>query len=117
LEHEQVELNKVIDILQRETEGIYNLMVAGELIQVTAEHPFFVEGKGWIKVSELMPGDKLKTSAQGSEVIESINKISGKVTVYNIEVDGNHNYFVTDKKILVHNKSIETENEKPDDKR
>lgn len=117
LEHQQVELNKVTNILQRETEGIYNLMVAGELIQVTAEHPFFVEGKGWMKVSELQPGNKLKTSTQGSEIIESIKKISGKVTVYNIEVDGNHNYFVTDKKILVHNKSIETENEKPDDQR
>ena len=32
--------------------------------------------------------------------------MSETVVVYNMEVDGNHNYFVTGSTILVHNKNI-----------
>jgi RHS repeat-associated protein len=109
LESEKVELSKVINTLKRETEGIYKLTIGKEIIQVTAEHPFYVEGKGWTTVKELKVDDKLKTSSRKERVIKSIEQLIGKVTVYNIEVDGNHNYFITDSKILVHNKSIEKE--------
>ncbi|UEQ78615.1 hypothetical protein [Chryseobacterium arthrosphaerae] len=35
--------------------------------------------------------------------VESINLLDEKVKVYNFEVEGNHNYYVSEKGILVHN--------------
>ena len=103
---DQIEISKVVNTLHRETEGIYELIIGKEAIHVTAEHPFYVESKNWITVKDLQAGYKLKTSTGKIQAIKSIRQFSGKVTVYNIEVDGNHNYFVTGSTILVHNKNI-----------
>lgn len=49
----------------------------------------------------------LKSSDNKATVkVNAIKELSKAVTVYNIEVDGNHNYFVTGSTILVHNKNI-----------
>jgi RHS repeat-associated protein len=107
IEKDKVELSKVINTLTRETQGIYEITAGKEIINVTAEHPFYVVGKGWIKAKELQAGDVLKSSDGKIKVqVSSIKKLSKAVTVYNIEVDGNHDYFVTNSTILVHNKNI-----------
>ncbi len=103
---ERVELNKVVRVLNRQTKNIYELTVPKEKIFVTAEHPFYVDGKGWVKVKELKPGDKLKTSTGDNLKVITLRLKSKYVEVHNIEVDGNHNYFVTAISILVHNKDI-----------
>jgi len=107
IEKEKLELNKVVNTLSRKTQGIYEITAGNETISVTAEHPFYVAGKGWTKVKELKIGDVLKSSDNKATVsVSSIRELSQSVTVYNIEVDGNHNYFVTGSTILVHNKNI-----------
>jgi RHS repeat-associated protein len=111
LAYERVELSKVINILKRQTNGIYELSVAGEKIYVTAEHPFYVEGKGWVVVKNLQPTDMLRTSKGIKLKVEKVKVMSKDVEVYNIEVDGNHNYFVTSSSILVHNKNISEKQE------
>ena len=105
-ETNQIQLSRVVETLKRETNGIYEIVIGKEQIFVTAEHPFYVEGKGWITVKNLQVGQTVKAFANQSQSIIRINKLSDKVTVYNIEVDGNHNYFVTSTSILVHNKNI-----------
>jgi Pretoxin HINT domain len=112
LELEKVELSRVTNVLKRPTKGIYELLVAEEKILVTAEHPFYVEGKGWVTVRKLKPGDRLRTATQKKLKVGAVKSISQYVEVYNIEVDGNHNYFVTNSSILVHNKNIK-ETEEP----
>ena len=107
IEKNKVELSKVINTLNRATEGVYEIAVGKEIINVTAEHPVYVIGKGFTKVKDLKAGDVLKSSDGKMKVqISSIKKLSKTVTVYNIEVDGNHDYFVTSSSILVHNKYI-----------
>ncbi|MBK6828711.1 MAG: hypothetical protein IPG86_18505 [Chitinophagaceae bacterium] len=107
IEADKVELNTVTNTLNRETKGIYKITAGKELIHVTAEHPFYVSGKGWVKARDLKKGDKLKSSdGKVSVQIASIKQVSETVVVYNMEVDGNHNYFVTGSTILVHNKNI-----------
>lgn len=106
LEAEKVELSRVTKVLKRPTNGIYELLVAEEKILVTAEHPFYVEGKGWVMVRELKPDDRLRTSTRKKLKVDAVKSITQYVEVYNIEVDGNHNYFVTNSSILVHNKNI-----------
>lgn len=107
IEKDKLELNKVINTLNRTTQGIYEITAGKETIHVTAEHPFYVVDKGWIKAKDLQAGDNLKSSDSKAVIkISSIKELSETVTVYNIEVDGNHNYFVTGSTILVHNKNI-----------
>jgi hypothetical protein len=55
-------------------------------------------------VKDLQIGDKLKTKSNSKDQIVNIIKHQGTETVYNIEVEGNHNYFITKTNILVHNK-------------
>jgi RHS repeat-associated protein len=107
LEADRVELGKVLNTLERNTGEIYELTTTDQKINVTSEHPFYVEGKGWITVKELKIGDKFKTVNRSSaEQVKRISSVKKDLIVYNIEVEGNHNYFVTSSNILVHNKYI-----------
>lgn len=99
-----VELSKVVKSFERNTNEIYELTTTNQKIYVTAEHPFYVNEKGWIKVKDLQVGFELKTNTNKKEGIVSIRRHQRPETVYNIEVEENHNYFVTGSSILVHNK-------------
>jgi hypothetical protein len=82
---------------------IYRISVGSELIGVTSPHPFYVKGRGWVKAKDLSVGDALVTRGGATVVINSIAVENVTVPVYNIEVDGMHNYFVTEVEFLVHN--------------
>jgi len=74
-------------------------------INTTDNHPFYVEGKGWVPAIELEVGDELRT-ADGE--IETVSKVEVEyldeaVLIYNLEVEGYHTYFVSDESVLVHN--------------
>ncbi|MEO5643559.1 MAG: polymorphic toxin-type HINT domain-containing protein [Bacteroidia bacterium] len=103
----RIELGQVTNILSHQANEIYSLQTTNQRILATADHPFYVEGKGWTSVNKLQVGDKLRTNINGNfEEIKNLQLTSQSVSVYNIEVDKNHNYFVTNNKILVHNKYI-----------
>jgi RHS repeat-associated protein len=116
VEKNTVELSKVINTLNRKTQGLYEITAGKETIHVTAEHPFYVIGKGWVKAKDLQAGYVLKSSDNKATVkVNAIKELSKAVTVYNMEVDGNHDYFVTSSTILVHNKNIkEIKEQKPE---
>jgi intein/homing endonuclease len=81
---------------------------------VTGEHPFYVANRGWLKVKQLKKGDLFKSKkAEIRETITSIKLIQRKTQVFNIEVDKNHNYFITNSAILVHNKQVPTPSNNP----
>lgn len=94
---------------------------------VTGEHPVWVSGDSetiaprreaqignqgdiefgegaWLRAKDLKQNDRL-LSLDGSELyVKHIQIHQGNFTVYNITVEGLHNYAVTDAKIIVHNK-------------
>ena len=72
----------------------------------TAGHPFFVEGKGWVCVKDLVVGDKLVDKSGMSEEIDSILRRDEPVSVYNMSVESYENYFVGSRGFLVHNKTV-----------
>ncbi len=103
-EKEELELNSIVKFFKREVTEVYNITVGKEVITVTSEHPFYVTGKGWVKVRDLKEEDLLLTSKGKTKKITTITKENRTLFVYNIEVADNHNYFVSKKKVLVHNK-------------
>lgn len=75
-------------------------------IECTTEHPFWVEGKGWVAACELATGDLLKRIAAGADLRVASSLLTGvKADVFNFEVAGVHNYFVGRWGVLVHNQS------------
>ena len=60
----------------------------------------------WVDAGELSVGDKILHVDGLEHTIESIENYDDTIDVYNIEVDGNHNYYAEN--YLVHNKGIES---------
>ena len=69
--------------------------------KVTGEHPYFVEG-GWKRVKDLKIGDKLLHKNGKKVKVKTLEKFDEPMTIYNIEVEGEHNYYADG--LLVHNK-------------
>jgi hypothetical protein len=73
---------------------VLNLHAGGRIIGTTGEHPFWVEGKGWTPAGALRIGDVL-VSHRGDRIAVDGIADSGRVeTVYNLEVEDDHTYFV-----------------------
>ena len=76
-----------------------------ETIDSTPEHPFYVEGLGWVEASSLHAGMTIWFANGTKGTVEDISNegLEEPVTVYNFEVADFHTYFVGDDGILVHN--------------
>jgi RHS repeat-associated protein len=97
---------KVTKVFNRGTVDQY--LIINERLRVTANHLFYSQGE-WRKVGTLSLADPLLDLELKDVAIHSVKKIQDKGTrkVYNIEVNGSHNYFVAadgDASYLVHNK-------------
>jgi hypothetical protein len=69
-----------------------------ETITATDEHPFYVDGYGWVNAADLVVGQEVDGS-DGKHLTVIANddyKAVDGVVVYNFEVDGDHTYFVAD---------------------
>jgi hypothetical protein len=97
-------LKRVAKTFRRERTNWLKLGIDGTFVEVTAEHPFYVLERGWCKADGLSVGDRLLPFEPFStSVITSLETIVGATTVFNLEVDDLHNYFITDEGVLVHN--------------
>lgn len=96
------ELKKVIDLSRNTSSSLVKIYVNGTEITCTPEHPFYVDGS-WVEAKDLIKGMLLTTLHGTTSSVESINFLDEKIKVYNFEVEDNHNYYVSEKGILVHN--------------
>jgi len=89
-----------------EDETVRSLTLAdGRQVQVTGNHPFWAGGD-WVAAEDLVDGAELMIAdgtGAAPALFESYANEESGVTVYNIEVEGHHNYFAGG--VLVHNKS------------
>ena len=74
-----------------------------ELIATTENHPFFVEGFGWTRVDELVPGDLVPSATNGLLTVSALEWTNRIEYVYNFGVDEYHTYFVGEVGAWVHN--------------
>ena len=67
-------------------------------------HKFYIQDKGWIRAYEVEIGDKLIAKDNNMEITD-IEYIYHKepVKIYNMTVEDNHNYLITEYELLVHN--------------
>lgn len=120
----RLEVQTVKQTFIRLTDCIYTLVYdTGTKLQTTATHPFYIEGKGWVKAADLHVGDDSLLSGEVSPldiyggarlqnvsyrqskqgVIVGITVEDRAETVYNFEVNETHTYLVGDADVVVHN--------------
>ena len=72
-------------------------------IEVTGNHPIFSEDRqDFTRTTELCPGERLRARS-GVAVLQSLTRKFGGWNVFNLEVAGDHQYFVSEQIVLVHN--------------
>jgi hypothetical protein len=65
----------------------------GRSVEATPDHPFWVEGKGFVEAKRLARSDLLRKASGKSVRVGSVTAKPGKVRVYNLEVEGTHTYY------------------------
>jgi intein/homing endonuclease len=98
------EAGVVGDLKQHEVTSVIRLTLDNEnIIITTEEHPFFIEGKGWVKAGEIEVLDVCKKVDGSESLISTVEKLDETHMVYNLlSVSDNHNFYANG--ILVHNK-------------
>jgi hypothetical protein len=79
---------EVTALYRNQRDDIIKLHVGEQVIETTDNHPFWVEGKGWVFADELQVGDKLQKADGSNLTIEKVEfvKLDVPVTVYNFTV-------------------------------
>ena len=98
----------VVRLFRNKTKEWYHIFADGEEIVCTGGHPFYVVGKGFIEARKLKVSEKLLLSSRKEVIIEKVEveTLTEAETTYNFEVADFHTYYVSDSKVLVHNKCV-----------
>ena len=106
----------VLETYVRQVEKLVHLTINGEEIVTTDNHPFYVQGRGFINAGSLLVGDKL-ISVNGEDLFvekHRVEEFDEPVDVYNFQVEDYHTYFVGDCAVWVHNASSDYNLIEPD---
>lgn len=95
--------NRVIATTKRMADRVLYLYTSAELIKTTPEHPFAIQGKGYVAAGKLQKGDLLETRDAKGVVVERTEIHDEPQFVYNMEVENAHNFYVGKNAVLVHN--------------
>ena len=101
----EIGLKKVKQTFVHDEKELVHVTIAGETIDTTSEHPFYVEGYGFKPAGELQSKDKvvlLDGTIAEVETIE-VEHLEEPIKVYNFEVEDWHTYYVSGIGVLVHN--------------
>ena len=102
----QTQFGRVVRTIQRQTDALVTVRLAdsktGQAVSsltCTPEHPYFVQGQGWVEAGSLGIGSSIVTRAGPPLVVQGVDWQRAKdgtnpFTVYNFEVAGDHTYFV-----------------------
>lgn len=121
-------LTKVLKRLSHQYEGdMIAIRIRDVTIQATGNHPFYVlrgdrlasrpppqdipreelrmvEHGRWVEARDLKGGDVLQDRRGEGLIVTTVSSRHEKMQVYNLNVEGYHNYAVHDRGVLVHNK-------------
>ncbi|GAA4714512.1 polymorphic toxin-type HINT domain-containing protein [Promicromonospora umidemergens] len=109
LETGRDELQLVVETFVRTSTELFHLTIDGERVSTTAEHPFMVQGRGWLDAAFLRVGDLLVTPEGTTVPVEATDTEqrteADAEMVYNFHVETHHNYYVRvgAHVVLVHN--------------
>jgi hypothetical protein len=98
----------VTDLIRPEPKLIWRLEARDaddetETFEVTDDHPWYVEGVGWVETKDLRAGQRIETADdRGLDILE-IAPTDRVERTYNLTVDGLHTFLVGEDGAVVHN--------------
>ncbi|WP_131539878.1 polymorphic toxin-type HINT domain-containing protein [Pedobacter nototheniae] len=112
-------LQPILNVFEHETDTIVELTVDGEVISTTPEHPFYANSQ-WKEAGLLQQGDTIQLFNGKAAIVQNViykfdealqptdsncdnEQPYKRTTVYNIEVQGWHTFFIGLLWLLVHN--------------
>ncbi|MCE7989944.1 MAG: hypothetical protein DYG89_53025 [Caldilinea sp. CFX5] len=98
----EVGLYPVTDEIAHLDKEIVTLVIEGERIYTTPEHPFYVNGQ-WIDASNLSVGDLVRRLDGSAGDVEAVTVEERPQVMYNLTVAVAHTFFVGEQQWLVHN--------------
>ncbi|RYG64278.1 hypothetical protein EON77_19940, partial [bacterium] len=98
-------LERVARTFVRETRSLVHIRTDESETVATPEHPFWVDGKGFVAAGELQAGDVLATAARGASATVRAIRVeeTAPTPVFNFEVENAHTYYAGPSSVLVHN--------------
>jgi RHS repeat-associated protein len=98
----------VTDLIRPEPKPLYalHLLDAGgeaETFHATDDHPWKVEGKGWVETVNLKPQDRIDTGSGADMVVTSLEQTGRIEHTYNLTVADWHTFMVGEDQAVVHN--------------
>ncbi len=96
---------QVLETYIRKVDRLVHLIINDEEIITTVDHPFYVQGRGFICAADLLIGDRLIDCHGNILMLENytIELTNELTTVYNFKVQDFHTYHVGENGVLVHN--------------
>jgi hypothetical protein len=104
----ETSLKPVTTLFVNDEDAIWELVVettsgTSEIHRVTDNHPYYIEGQGWVEVADLAVGMSIATMEGDPVTLVSITNTGEVERTFNFEVADFHTYFVGDQHVLVHN--------------
>ncbi|MDD9946974.1 MAG: FG-GAP-like repeat-containing protein [Myxococcales bacterium] len=100
----QPETRTVDGLFSRIAAVVIVLTFGAATVEATPEHPFYMPaGERWVPAAALEIGDEILIWEGHLVTVTGREERMGDVRVFNLEVEGNHNYFLDDPAILTHN--------------
>jgi RHS repeat-associated protein len=79
------------------------VVISGETIETTPEHPFFTLEAGWLIGEDLKPGMHVPSHDGEAGIVETVEFARGRAIMYNLTVEVAHTFYVGEGEWLVHN--------------
>ena len=105
LSNNEIELKSVLELIESSTLETYKMSINNKIVEMTPRHQIYIIDKGWTRAYDVKVGDKMLSSNGDKIEITNIEhiKYDEPIKTYNLTVEDNSNYFVTDIQVLVHN--------------
>ena len=111
-ETKEKELKKVKRLFRNKTKEWLHLTILNEETKTeeeiicTKNHRIYIKNKGWIEANEILENEEvlLYNNVIGKVIRKELENLTYEETTYNFEVEDNHNYYVGEECVLVHNK-------------
>ena len=104
------ELKTVTALTAQHRDRLIELRIEGEAepLRPSLDHPFWVRRasaghEAWIEAGAMLVGDLVLDRGGNWHKVLAVKPLEGLQTVYNFEVDGDHDYYVGKSGVLVHN--------------
>jgi len=104
----EVAAKPVTDLIRPGPKPLYKLELVdaggeGETFHATDDHPWKVEGKGWVETANLTAGDRIDTESGADMVVTALTLTERVEQTYSLTVADWHTFMVGEDHAVVHN--------------